>query len=97
MKRWMLTLLMMSCALAQAAAIDRYVTRLDIQPDCAGVVRLEMQVAPCQPGGLSLPVGFGGVDALQVLAAPQGTQRFPKGSRPAWQGSTSHPPSRLVL
>ena len=74
MKRWMLTLLMMSCALAQAAAIDRYVTRLDIQPDGAGVAQLEVQVAPCQPGGLSLPVGFGGVDALQVLAAPQGTQ-----------------------
>ena len=74
MKRWMLTLLMMSCAVAQAAAIDRYATRLDIKPDGAGVAQLDVRLAPCQPGGLSLPVGFGGVDTLQVLAAPQGTQ-----------------------
>ena len=73
MKRWMPALLM-CCAAAQAAVIDRYVTRLDIQPDGAGVAQLDVRVTPCQPGGLSLPVGFGGVDALQVLAAPQGTQ-----------------------
>ena len=73
MKRWVLTLLM-SCAVAQAAVIDRYVTRLDIQADGAGMARLDVRVTSCQPGALSLPVGFGGVEALQVLSAPQGMQ-----------------------
>lgn len=72
MKRWILTLLM-SSAVAQAAVIDRYVTRLDIGPEGAAVAQLEVSVTSCQPGRLSLPVGFGGVDAPQVLAAPVGT------------------------
>ena len=48
----------------------------------------------------NLTVGPPIVEALRkVTTLPLDVHRgrFPKGSRPAWQGSTSHPPSRLVL
>jgi hypothetical protein len=68
----LLFVLMLACSAAGATVIDRYTTALDVQADGGSQASVTLELKDCQPGRLVLPVGFGGVDRFQVLAAPDG-------------------------
>ena len=68
----LLFVLMLACSAAGATVIDRYTTELDVQADGGSQASVTLELKDCKPGRLVLPVGFGGVDRFQVLAAPDG-------------------------
>ena len=71
MRRLLLALMLISSA-AGATVIDRYATELDVHADGGSRAMVTLDLKKCQAGRFVLPVGFGGMDRLEVHAAPDG-------------------------
>jgi hypothetical protein len=71
MKRLFIALMFISSA-AGATVIDRYATELDVHADGGSRAMVTLDLKNCQAGRFVLPVGFGGMDRLEVQAAPDG-------------------------
>jgi hypothetical protein len=71
MKRLFIALMLISSA-AGATVIDRYATELDVHADGGSRAMVTLDLKNCQAGRFVLPVGFGGMDRLEVQAAPDG-------------------------
>lgn len=71
MKRLFIALMFISSA-AGATVIDRYATELDVHADGGSRAMVTLDLKKCQAGRFVLPVGFGGMDRLEVHAAPDG-------------------------
>jgi hypothetical protein len=52
--------------------IDRYATELDVHADGGSRATVTLDLKNCQAGRFVLPLGFGGMDRLEVKAAPGG-------------------------
>ena len=71
MRRLLLALMLISSA-AGATVIDRYATELDVHADGGSRATVTLDLKNCQAGRFVLPLGFGGMDRLEVKAAPGG-------------------------
>ena len=70
----LLTLLMLSSALAAGTDIQSYVIRLHAADDGGGQAIATVALTGCTPGMLALPLGFPSPEALRLEEAPSGVK-----------------------
>lgn len=71
MKRLFIAMMLTGGA-AGATVIERYATELDVQADGGSWATVTLDLKDCQPGRITLPVGFGGVGRFQLKGVPEG-------------------------